>query len=155
VSLGGGAGARGVPLPAPSDPGLQPERTALAWTRTACSLAVVGLLGLRWSGPFGSAFLLVAGFACLAVLLVLARGRRRFARLGHALHDGAGSRPGALSPGAVAGSPGAGGERGGRRGGGGERGGNSPARPASRSVLAMVSAVALLGATAAVVVAAV
>lgn len=46
------------------DPGLQPERTQLAWNRTAFSAAIVGCLCLRgWiyqqNAGYGAAFLLV------------------------------------------------------------------------------------------------
>lgn len=59
-------------------------------------MLVVGLLGLRWAGSFGSAFLLVAALGAGLVLIVLGRARSRFRRLGGALtggRDGADSRP--------------------------------------------------------------
>ena len=43
-----------------SDPGLQPERTTLAWTRTVVAMLVVGAVMLRWAHLYGSAVMLVA-----------------------------------------------------------------------------------------------
>ena len=62
------------------DPGLQPERTALAWRRTALSLAVCALVALRLLPPvlglwsFAAAF---AGIAFVGVMWVLAGRRAR------------------------------------------------------------------------------
>lgn len=49
------------------DPGLQPERTALAWERTTLSLAVICLLFLRWTDTLG-----VIAFAPTVLALVVA-----------------------------------------------------------------------------------
>ena len=108
----------------PFDPGLQPERTALAWTRTACSLSVVGLLGLRLAGPLGPAFMGLAVVACAGVLFILGRGRRRFARQDSALRHELGMAAGSASEG----------------------------RPAASSVCGLVGAVAAVGCTAALAV---
>lgn len=108
----------------PFDPGLQPERTALAWTRTACSLSVVGLLGLRLAGPLGPAIMGLAAVACVGVLFILGRAKRRFARqdsaLRHELEMAAGSA--------------------------------SEGRPAASSVCGLVGAVAAVGCAAALAV---
>ncbi|WP_432496906.1 DUF202 domain-containing protein [Kineococcus auxinigenes] len=80
---GGPAPQRG---PAIFDPGLQPERTALAWRRTALALVVVSLGAARLLpgqlGP-GAVVLGVAGAATGVVVHVLAgrRTRRTGARL--------------------------------------------------------------------------
>jgi len=95
MTTGPGEGRRGRPrvrfssphFPVPADAGLQPERTSLAWTRTSCSLVVVGLLGLRWAGALGGSLLLVAVLGCAAMLLLLAVTGRRSRRLGGALHS--------------------------------------------------------------------
>jgi len=60
------------------DPGLQPERTALAWRRTALALAVGALIALRLLPPVLGLWSLAAGLvgiAFAAVIWVLA-GRR-------------------------------------------------------------------------------
>lgn len=49
------------------DPGLQPERTTLAWTRTTVSFAVAAAILLRWLPHYGvlviALILLMAGIA--------------------------------------------------------------------------------------------
>ncbi|MGS2614842.1 DUF202 domain-containing protein [Micromonospora sp. LZ34] len=60
----GAAGPAGRPTGA-RDPGLQPERTRLAWRRTALTLTVVLLLTLRLAIPAGPAGVLLAGAALL------------------------------------------------------------------------------------------
>lgn len=60
------------------DPGLQPERTALAWRRTALAIAVNGGLLVRSALQSGSAVLgLVAGLVLLAALGVFGFGAAR------------------------------------------------------------------------------
>ncbi|RJL32883.1 DUF202 domain-containing protein [Bailinhaonella thermotolerans] len=62
------------------DTGAQPERTALAWNRTALSLAVCGLVGLRLSGGPVSMALCAAVTALAAVLLLRTVHRRHLRR---------------------------------------------------------------------------
>jgi hypothetical protein len=65
---------------APRDPGLQPERTELAWRRTLLSIAVGSLVSLRvlppvlgdWTVAVG-----VTGVVVAALLWVLAQRRHR------------------------------------------------------------------------------
>jgi putative membrane protein len=61
----------------PFDPGLQPERTALAWRRTGLSVAVGSLAAGRLLEPVvGNAWLLAAVGVALAVGLLLGGHRR-------------------------------------------------------------------------------
>ncbi|MET8999246.1 DUF202 domain-containing protein [Amycolatopsis sp. NPDC004169] len=55
------------------DPGLQPERTALAWRRTALSAAVAAAVLLRTGLVEASALALTAGFGALAVVVIAGR----------------------------------------------------------------------------------
>lgn len=71
----------GTPEDAPFDAGLQPERTLLAWRRTALSFAVAGLVAERLVagtlGPVLAIMLGVAVVACAAGAYVLASRRYR------------------------------------------------------------------------------
>ncbi|WP_320780171.1 DUF202 domain-containing protein [Streptomyces sp. CRN 30] len=75
------------------DPGLQPERTRLAWRRTTLSVTVAGVLAARTAlagGPSAGGVVVCALCAALwLALLVLAHTRMR---------DLAVPRPAALSP---------------------------------------------------------
>lgn len=55
-----------------SDPGLQPERTALAWRRTTASLLLCSVAGARVLGPVLGRWALVAGLAGLLTTSVVA-----------------------------------------------------------------------------------
>lgn len=67
-------------VPATGDPGLQPERTALAWSRTALALSVNALLALRAGLIAGEPLLVIVGvvlFGTAGGAIVVASVRRR------------------------------------------------------------------------------
>ena len=67
-------------IPATGDPGLQPERTALAWTRTALAIAVNALLSLRAGLIEGEPMLVAVGillFAASGAVVAVGTVRRR------------------------------------------------------------------------------
>lgn len=82
----------GGPL-GPRDPGLQPERTRLAWRRTTLSCTVAAVLAARQAVHDGvsAAGLLGAGLSLLVWVAFLAVAHRRIRALGPA-------RPVPLSP---------------------------------------------------------
>jgi uncharacterized membrane protein YidH (DUF202 family) len=73
---------RGPPPQPPRDPGLQPERTALAWNRTGLALLLNALLALRLGLADGPPLMLALGGALVAgALATMAIGRRRRVQL--------------------------------------------------------------------------
>ncbi len=88
----------------PFDPGLQPERTRLAWQRTAASIAVGALVYARVEADFLGPLSLLVGL--LGALLGLAIGHRSRARYRYthlSLNAGIVRLPDGLLPLAVAG----------------------------------------------------
>lgn len=66
------------------DPGLQPERTALAWRRTALSASAVAILMVHELADAGSPVgALAAGFGLVTMVVVLVLAHRRGRRLRH------------------------------------------------------------------------
>ncbi|WP_228981661.1 DUF202 domain-containing protein [Streptomyces sp. DH12] len=81
---------------APRDPGLQPERTRLAWRRTTLSCTVAAALAARQAlggGETSAAGFLGAGLSLLVWVAFLAVAHRRIAELDR-------GRPRALGAGA-------------------------------------------------------
>ncbi|WP_369696955.1 DUF202 domain-containing protein [Comamonas testosteroni] len=66
----------------PTDPGLQPERTALSWTRTASGLLLNAVLNIRSAYLYESRSLLGLGIALLiASVVAFIFGRYRHRKL--------------------------------------------------------------------------
>lgn len=71
-------------LPTPrSDTGLQPERTALAWQRTAISYVGASLLFLRWASEHGAIVGVVVAIAALTATWIFFHTRTRLRRVVH------------------------------------------------------------------------
>lgn len=66
--------------PLHSDPGLQPERTTLSWTRTTISLAVCTAVLLRWTNFYGAAILIPVMILVGLAMVILITQRIRYAR---------------------------------------------------------------------------
>jgi len=78
------------------DPGLQPERTTLAWVRTAASLAAVAFLCLRYV-PGSSVVIQVLGtWAIVSASVVVVTARRRYERVSERFDAGRAVYPFAL-----------------------------------------------------------
>ncbi|MEU2180947.1 DUF202 domain-containing protein [Streptomyces thermolilacinus] len=76
-----------TPSPGGRDPGLQPERTRLAWRRTTLSCTVAAVLAARQSvhgGDVSAAGVLGAGLSLLVWAAFLVVAQRRIAALGRA-----------------------------------------------------------------------
>jgi putative membrane protein len=85
----------------PFDPGLQNERTALAWTRTGLALLVAVLLASRITvGELGVVTIIFTVFTLpLAVTVIVSAGRRY--RISHRALESAAPLPDARLPAAV------------------------------------------------------
>jgi len=72
----------GPPAPPPphGDPGLQPERTTMAWGRTLMSFVVVSAVFLRWLPHHGPFVLVLFGLAVLTAGAIYLTQRPRYVR---------------------------------------------------------------------------
>lgn len=62
------------------DPGLQPERTNLSWSRTALRLILTATTLLSWAAGHGRTVILAAGVAALVGLGIYATQNHRYRR---------------------------------------------------------------------------
>lgn len=60
------------------DPGLQPERTTLAWGRTMMALVTVSAIFLRWLPQHGMPVLLLFAVSAAAAAAIYLTQRRRY-----------------------------------------------------------------------------
>ncbi|MFC7485642.1 DUF202 domain-containing protein [Knoellia sp. CPCC 206453] len=65
-----------------ADGGLQPERTSLAWQRTAISFVAASLLFLRWATQHGPVIAVVVGLAAATAMWIFFHTRTRLRRIG-------------------------------------------------------------------------
>lgn len=63
-----------------TDPGLQPERTSMSWTRTAVAMLVVSLTLLRWADVYGPAIFALIGVLLLCAVYVVLSNRADYLR---------------------------------------------------------------------------
>jgi uncharacterized membrane protein YidH (DUF202 family) len=78
------------------DPGLQPERTELAWRRTTLALTVGALVALRLLPPALGAWSITVGLAGLVMaVLIWVLAHRRVHHTNQALRHECGQLPGA------------------------------------------------------------
>lgn len=71
---------------APADPGLQPERTVLAWGRTLLAVGVLGASFLRWVAHLGMWVVLLSLVAIGISMAIYATQRRRYRRQTRGIH---------------------------------------------------------------------
>ena len=81
-----------VPLPDDGplhgDPGLQPERTALAWGRTVLTLIAASAICLRWIPEQGPFVLAMFGLTVAAGTAIYLTQRRRYRRSAEGIRQG-------------------------------------------------------------------
>lgn len=59
------------------DPGLQPERTSMAWSRTALACCIASAVGLRWLPFYGMAVLIIPALTLVAAVAITVSQQRR------------------------------------------------------------------------------
>ncbi|ADX74484.1 hypothetical protein Asphe3_33790 [Pseudarthrobacter phenanthrenivorans Sphe3] len=68
------------------DPGLQPERTTLAWGRTMMALVTVSAIFLRWLPQHGFPILLLFAVSAGAAATIYFTQRRRYSASSRGIH---------------------------------------------------------------------
>lgn len=76
------------PPPLHEDPGLQPERTSLAWGRTLLTMLTVSALFLRWMPYHGTFVCALVAVSLLTALGIWTTQRRRYTRSASGLKSG-------------------------------------------------------------------
>jgi len=66
-----------TPIPV-ADSGLQPERTALSWARTAAAMMVCSLTLLRWSDNYSGLVFGAIGLLAVLALAIISRNRAEY-----------------------------------------------------------------------------
>lgn len=74
--------------PGHDDPGLQPERTELAWRRTALSLVVAATIFLRWMPHHGWIAGPLVAASTITALAITSSHKRRLHRATHGIIRG-------------------------------------------------------------------
>ena len=67
------------------DPGLQPERTTLAWGRTMMALVTVSAIFLRWLSHYGLPILVLFGVSAGGAAAIYLTQRRRYLASSHGI----------------------------------------------------------------------
>lgn len=76
------------PPPLHEDPGLQPERTSLAWGRTLLTMITVSALFLRWMPYHGSFVAVLVALSLATALAIWTTQQRRYTRSASGVRNG-------------------------------------------------------------------
>lgn len=79
------------------DPGLQPERTAMAWSRTALACCVASAITLRWLPFYGVGVLIMPALTLIAAVAISLTQQRRIRTAVTGIHrEGLALDPGSM-----------------------------------------------------------